>query len=72
MGGSLEELSFLGLRNGDHDSRPFFWNRLDGQVPSKILDMGSHIRESKAIVSDLGWPEPNPVIPDFQPGCSFS
>jgi hypothetical protein len=40
-------------------------------VALKILGMGSHIREPKAIVSDLGAPEPNPVIPDFQPGGSL-
>ena len=28
----------------------------------KILDLGSHIHESKAIVSDLGGPKPNSVI----------
>lgn len=65
MGGPFEELGLLGLRNGNQDSRSLSWTRLDGQVSSKIFDMGSHIPEPKFIIPDLGGPEPNPVITDF-------
>jgi hypothetical protein len=71
MGGSLHELGFLRLRYANKDSSPLSGSRFDGQVPLKILGMGGHIREPNGIVPNLGRPEPNPVIPDFQPGGSL-